>query len=188
MNTQPPSTPPLTLALAPDPEAILRQRAVALARPTDAVAVAGESLDVVEFLLGGERYAVETRWVREVLPAKELTLLPGTPAWVVGIMNVRGQVLAVLDLRKILQVPSGGISDLNKVLIWRGHGHELGVLADAIAGVRQLPLADLQPVGAAWSGLGDGRVRGVGPEHLVVLDAGAVLADPGLVVNENVGG
>lgn len=131
---------------------------------------------------------VETRWVREVLPAKELTLLPGTPAWVVGIMNVRGQVLAVLDVRKILQIPGSGISDLNKVLIWRGHGRELGVLADAIAGVRRLPLAELQPVGAAWSGLDDGRVRGVGPEHLVVLDAGAMLTDPGLMVNESVGG
>lgn len=187
MNPQPPLAP--AVAPAPDPAVILHQRAVALARPVGAVAAAADDgLDVVEFLLGGERYAVETRWVREVLPAKEITLLPGTPAWVLGIMNVRGQVLAVLDLRKILQIPGGGISDLNKVLIWRGHGREVGVLADAIAGVRHLPLAELQPAGVAGNSVGAGRVRGVGPDHLVVLDAGAALADPGLVVNENMGG
>ena len=67
-------------------------------------------------------------------------------------------------------------------------GREVGILADEIVGVRRLREVDLQPAGPALAGGAAGRVRGLGPERLVVLDAAAVLNDAGLVVNEEAGG
>ena len=171
-----------------DPAAILQARAVALAGRAATVADGGPALEVVEFQLGGEHYAVESRFVREVCPVREITPLPGTPMFVVGIVNVRGQVLTVIDLRLVLQMGARGISDLNQVVILRDAGREVGILADEIIGVRRLREVDLQPAGPALAGGAAGRVRGLGPERLVVLDAAAVLKDAGLVVNEEAGG
>jgi purine-binding chemotaxis protein CheW len=61
---------------------------------------ASARLEVVEFLLAQERYGIATRCVREVLPLVELTPLPGVPPFVLGIANVRGQIVSVLDLKR----------------------------------------------------------------------------------------
>src|SRR5258707_9878632 len=76
---------------------ILQERAKGLARERKAVDRQEEQLEVVEFLLAGERYAVESSWVREIYPLKDLTPLPGTPSFVPGIINVRGQIVSVVD-------------------------------------------------------------------------------------------
>lgn len=178
---------PLSHFTPADPAAVLQARAAALAARAVA-ADTGATLEVVEFLLGGERYGIESRCVREVCPVREITPLPGTPEFVLGIVNVRGQVLTVIDLRRVLQLGARGLSDLNQVVIVRVDGREVGILADAIAGVRRLRETELQPAGAALAGGAVGRVRGLGPERLVVLDAAAVLNDAGLVVNEAAAG
>src|SRR3712207_4651394 len=79
-------------------EEILRERARELARvPVAPGEGSGERFQTVEFVVAGEHYAVAAESVREVYPLKELTPLPCTPPWVRGILNVRGQILTVLD-------------------------------------------------------------------------------------------
>ncbi|MDA8325786.1 MAG: chemotaxis protein CheW [Nitrospiraceae bacterium] len=92
---------------APDPgekKNILRKRALALAKEPEAPD-SGEHIDVLEFLLARERYAVESSYVREVWPLKDLTPVPCTPPFVLGIIGVRGRILSVLDLKKFLNLP-----------------------------------------------------------------------------------
>ena len=96
-------------------QALLQQRARALAKPADqpvhgADALGADALEVLEFALAQERYAVETRHVREVLALRQLTPLPCTPSFVLGIVNVRGHMVPVLDLKEFLGLPQGGIS------------------------------------------------------------------------------
>ena len=79
---------------------ILKARAKALALEPEREKRKGEYLEVVEFLLAYETYAIETAYVREVYPLKELTVLPCTPPFVLGIINVRGQILSVIDIKK----------------------------------------------------------------------------------------
>ena len=78
---------------------ILKARARALARESGAGTVV-QTIEVIEFLLAYERYAMELDHVREVFPLKEITPLPGTPPFVLGIINVRGQIVSVVDLKK----------------------------------------------------------------------------------------
>ena len=96
--------------------AVLKARAEALARESDEGASARELLEVVSFLLGQEKYGVETRYVREVCPMNELTPLPGTPPFVLGVVNVRGQVLSVIDIGKLFDLPQRGVGDLDRII------------------------------------------------------------------------
>ena len=105
---------------------------------------------MLEFSLAYERYALETAFVREVYPLKEFTPLPCTPPFVLGIISVRGQILAVIDLKRFFNLPEKGLSDLNKVIILRRGGLEVGLLADAVSGVQAIPGLRSRPPCPPW--------------------------------------
>lgn len=168
-----------------DQKRILKARAQALAR--EPVANGTEAMiEVVEFSLATERYGIETGSVREVLPFKELTPVPGTPAFFVGIVNVRGRMIAVVDLKKFFGLPASGLHDLHKVIILHSAEMDLGILADDVAGVRSVPVSQLQPALPTLSGIGQEYLRGVTGERLVVLDAARILSDPKIIVHEEI--
>ena len=165
---------------------ILLARAQALARTPERTAVAGASLEVLEFRLAQERYALEDRWVQEVCPFKELTPLPCTPPFVLGIVNVRGRILPVLDLKKFFDLPEQGLTDLHRLILVRGNDLELGLLADVIVGVRSIPVDSLQPSLPTLTGIRSDYLKGVTAERLVVLDLARILADPKIIVQQEV--
>lgn len=173
-------------ALTPSPEekrSILKARARELAQETGEEGAAGESAEVVEILLAGERYAVESGYVREVYPLREITGLPGTPPFVLGVTNVRGRVVAVNDLRRFFGLPETRLTENGKLVILRHDRMELGVLADAVLGARPLPLAELQPPPA---GGGAEYLRGVTGDRTALLDAERILTDERIVIDEEV--
>jgi len=165
---------------------ILLARAQALARTPERAPAAGASLEVLEFRLAQERYALEDRWVQEVCPFKELTPLPCTPPFVLGIVNVRGRILPVLDLKKFFDLPEQGLTDLHRLILVRGNDLELGLLADVIVGVRSIPVDSLQPSLPTLTGIRSDYLKGVTAERLVVLDLARILADPKIIVHEEV--
>ena len=173
-------------AVAPDAAQILLARARALARLPDDAPSAETMLDVLEFRLAQERYAIETRYVREVYPLKDLTPLPCTPLFVLGIVNVRGRILPVLDLKRFFELPEQGLTDLHRIILLEGNDLELGLLADATVGVRSIPVESLQPSLPTLTGIRGEYLKGVTAEHLVVLDVARILADPNIIVHEEV--
>lgn len=167
---------------------VLRARARALAREPQTQGPALGRIEVVDFLLAEERYGIESTWVREVYPLRDLTPLPCTPSFVLGIINVRGQILAVIDVRRFFDLPLKGLTDLNKVIILRGEQMQVGILADRIFGVRSVPLDELQPPLPTHTGVRADYLKGVTSDRLAVLDAGRILDDERLVVHEEVQG
>ena len=141
---------------------------------------------MVEFRLAKERYALESRWVQEVCPLKELTPLPCTPPFVLGIVNVRGRILPVLDLKNFFDLPEQGLTDLRRLILVRGDDLELGLLADDIVGVRSLPMDSLQLSLPTLTGIRSDYLKGVTAERLVVLDLARILADPKIIVHDEV--
>lgn len=166
---------------------ILRERALALARPPSNGAVAQDNrLELLEFRLASERYAVESRFVQEVHPLRDLTPLPGTPPFVPGIVNVRGQILPVYDLKKFFDLPEPGLTDLHRVLHVRGHGMELGFLADIIVSVRVIAADSLQASLPTLTGIRADYLKGITDDRIVVLDLDRILSDPKIVVHDEV--
>ncbi len=116
---------------APSPEdrkRILKERAEILARET-AKKAEGDSIEVVEFLLANEHYGIESHFIREVYPLKDYTPLPDVPPFVLGLLNVRGRIISVVDIKKFFDMPEKGLSDLNKVIIINNDKMKFGILA-----------------------------------------------------------
>ncbi len=177
----------LERGLAPPPKEkrrILKERAKALAREPEPETAAGESLEVVEFILAYERYGIESYYVREAYPLTEITPVPCTPPFVLGIINVRGQILSVVDLKKFFDLPEKGLTNLNKVIIVHNENMEFGILADVILGVRSIPLNKIQPSLPTLTGIRADYLKGVTKERLVVLDMAKILSDKKIIVHE----
>jgi purine-binding chemotaxis protein CheW len=164
---------------------ILKKRARALAREPSP-GEAAERIEVLEFLLTYETYGIEMSYVRETRPLRDLTPLPCTPPFVLGLVNVRGQILSVIDLRKFFDLPERGLTDLNKVIVLQDGGMEFGILADVVLGVRSVPLGELLPSLPTLTGLRGEYLFGVTRERTTILDGKKLLGDRRLVVHEEV--
>jgi purine-binding chemotaxis protein CheW len=179
----------LAQGLAPAPEErkrILKQRATILAREQHVDQVVQVRLEVIEFLLAYERYAIETSWVREVYPLKEITALPGAPSFVLGIINVRGRIVSIVDLKKFFDLPSRGLTDFNKVIIIGDGNIEFGLLADAVPGVRQIVGEEIQAPLPTQTGVRAEYVQGLTADRLVILNVAKILADPAIKVCQTI--
>ena len=166
---------------------VLRARAMKLARESESEQTVEESMEIVEFLLARERYGIESFYVREIYPLKELTPVPCTPPFVLGIINVRGQILSVIDIKKFFDLPQRGLTSVNKVIILHNDKMEFGILADVILGVRSITVSQIQPSLPTLTGIREQYLKGVTKEQMVILDAGKLLSDKKIVVHEEMG-
>jgi len=170
---------------APSPEerqAILRARARALSWEERKDVGPKEFLEIIQFRLAGETYGIASAFVREVYPLKDITPLPGTPPFVLGIINVRGQILSVVDLKVFFNLPQKGLGDLNKVIILCNDRMEFGILADAILATYPVLLDAIQPAPLAVAGIGLEYLKGVTGEGVIILDASGILDDEKIIV------
>ena len=171
---------------------LLQARAAKLAQPL-AQYEDGEMMEVVEFVLAGETYAMESFHVREVHALKQWTPVPCAPPFVLGIINVRGQILTVLDIRRFFDLPTKELGDDSRVIIARGakgENREMGILADEVLGVRRLSRETIGPSPAAQVAR-EQYLQGVsnqsGSGWLAILDVAKILDDERIVVREEVG-
>ena len=184
-NSEIAMTKPIAVALEKK-KTILQSRAKKLSQEIESKGTVEEYFEVLEFLLAQETYAIETNFVREVYPMTELTPLPCTPVFVFGLINVRGQILTVIDMKKFFDLPERGITNLNKVIVVRKDAMELGILTDEIIGIRNLPLNELQPPLSTMTGIHAEYLKGVTGERLIVLDMERFLTDKKLIVQEEI--
>lgn len=164
---------------------ILRARAQALAQPPESARTTEAPLELLEFHLARERYALETHYVRGVHSLKNLTPLPSTPPFILGIVNVRGRIVPVFDIRKFFGLPENGLTDLHRIVLVGGNDLEIGLLADIDVGVFTLEAGSVQPPPPTFTGIGAPYLKGITAERLVVLDVGRILMDPGILVHQD---
>jgi purine-binding chemotaxis protein CheW len=165
---------------------IYRARAEQLAREPEQHGAEEQQIDIVEFILSGEQYAIESAHVSGVHSLKELTQLPCTPPFVLGVVNMRGKILSVVDLRVFFELPRGVLSDLNMLIVLQNDTMKFAILADVIVGTRRIPRMSLLTTLPTLTGIRTEYLLGITPERLVVLDGGTLLADSSMVVHEEV--
>ena len=145
-----------------------------------------ELMEVLEFGVGDATYAFETSLISEAYPASDLAPVPGAPGFVLGIVSVRGTIVSVLDLRVLLGLAEPGDTTPGTIIVLRSESMEYSLAADVIHGVRELPCEQIERSLAALAGIREEFVVGVTPERVLVLDAAAMLADPTLIVRQDV--
>jgi purine-binding chemotaxis protein CheW len=165
---------------------LLKKRAQALALQENDETGQQECIEIIVFRLAYETYGIETAFVREVYPLKDMTTLPGTPSFVMGIINVRGQIVSVVDLKKFFNLPEKGLGELNKVIIMCNERMEFGILADVVEGTQSVALKEIMAAPPSVIGIGKKYLKGVTKEHIVLLEAESILNDENIIVNEKV--
>jgi purine-binding chemotaxis protein CheW len=164
--------------------AVLKARAQALAVEKKDEKAQKEWIEIVVFRLASETYGIESSFIREVYPLKDYTQLPGTPPYVLGIVNVRGQIVSIIDLKKLFNLPEKGLGELNKVIIIHNERMEFGILADVVEGTQSVALEDILAAPPAFTGIGEKYLKGITKEHIIILEAENILNDEKIIVNE----
>jgi len=160
---------------------ILKERARALAKEEKVISGKG-FLNVVEFILAGETFAIELKYASEVYPLKDFTSLPGIPPFIRGITNVRGKIISIVDLKDFFEIPDQGGTDSEHLIILQSKDMEFGILADEILGIKTIPMDCVQPSLPTLTGIRGEYLKGVTGERLVILDGKKILLDEKIIV------
>jgi purine-binding chemotaxis protein CheW len=166
-------------------KAILEERARALAKVTRSET--GETMQLVVFSLANETYGIATDYVREVQPLRDISPVPCTPSFVVGIINIRGAIYSVIDIREFFGVPKQELTELTKVILVNTGELEVGLLADDVMGARSVPLAEIKPPLATRAGAKEEYIQGVTKDMLIILNLESLLRDERIIVQDEVG-
>jgi purine-binding chemotaxis protein CheW len=165
-------------------ERILRERALTLAKAVSSgqTLPAGEEIDVLAFQAAGERYAFEAAHVSQVLPMSSITPIPGVPKFVVGIVAAQGEVLAVIDLRVLLDLPLAKLAEPKSIVVLKGATMEFGILAEEILGTGRYPAAALTQGPPELTNNDALYLKGITPDRTAILNAEQLLSESSPVI------
>ena len=111
----------------------------------DTAPAPGPELHLLTFMLEREEFGVPVTQVREVIRVSDITRVPQAPAHVRGVANLRGRILAVVELRSRLGLPPAELTPRSRVVVVEVRGRVLGLLVDAVRQVTKVPEASVVP-------------------------------------------
>jgi purine-binding chemotaxis protein CheW len=164
-----------SVPFTPEKLALLKARALEIAKAPEATESSLLQLEVTEFRFGKEMYAFVSTSVREVYSPKGITPLPCTPPSIVGIINVRGRILPVIDIKPLFGQPSPPRRILKTVIIIHAEEMEVGLLADTIVGVRAIPTTAIHPPLSTLAESQSRYLHGITNDGTLILDAALLL-------------
>jgi purine-binding chemotaxis protein CheW len=115
----------------------------------------------------------------------QVTPVPGMPDHVVGIIALEGEILSVLDLRTLLELPLSRLAEPAAIIVLRSDAMAFGVLAEGIVGIARYPASSLQHDMPTLADPDKTYLLGIAPGRTALLDAARLLADPRLVVDND---
>jgi purine-binding chemotaxis protein CheW len=124
------------------------------------VASEEQSEDFLIFRLRHERFGIPTRMAREVLRIPKLVKVPRLDACILGIINLRGQIVAVTDLRPLLGLPGGEIPANGQLVVTEAGGISTALLVDRVEGISCFPVASIEPLTEGLGGFPRETVSG----------------------------
>jgi purine-binding chemotaxis protein CheW len=102
-------------------------------------------LELLAFRLGGEEYAVMVDDVREVLKLRDLTSIPNTPEYILGVMSLRGTMLTVIDLGRRLGLAPGVRDERARIVVVGTDEEDVGLMVDRVTGVLKIMPEGIKP-------------------------------------------
>ena len=165
---------------------LLNERAVAMAIEPEQQRDRSTLLEMIEFKLASENYGIESSFVREVFSLTDFTQLPGVPSFVLGIVNVHGQILPVLNLKVFFNLQETGLGEFNKVIIVCNDQIEFGIVVDEIKGTKMIYAEELLPVPPGVKGIAEKYLKGLTKDRLIIISADILLSDKKIIVYEEV--
>ncbi len=134
----------------------------------------------VVFELCNRNYCIGIEKVVEIIRLEPVTELPETPDFIEGIINLRGNVVVVMDLCKKFNMPQAEVSNASRIIIVESKGRKLGFIVDSVSEVLQIAQSDIKPPPAVISESGNKAIKAialVNDKLITVLDIEELLHD-----------
>lgn len=134
----------------------------------------------VTFHLEDEKYGVPVEQVKEVLRYTEITPVPGAPDYVLGIINLRGNVVTVLDTRKRFALQAFEITDATRIVIIEVDNQVIGILVDSVSEVMRLNSEEIETAPNVGNDESSRYIQGVASRNgnlLILVDINKLLTD-----------
>ena len=135
----------------------------------------------VTFQLEDETYGIDVMQIREVLRSQEISPVPGAPSYVLGIINLRGNVVAIIDTRSQFGLPSREeVDDASRILILEAGDYVVGFLVDSVSEVAELQNDQIESAPDTGSGDASRFISGLYNRKeglLILVDASKLLSD-----------
>ncbi len=144
-------------------------------RKREKVELTGDEEQIVSFRLGKETFGVRVSQVREIGKVHDITKIPKMPAFIEGVLNLRGQITTVIDLKKRFNISSdgnGSITAASRIIIAEIGDTQIGIIVDAVEDVMRVPRASISPPPTTLTvGTEAGFLTGICklPDRLVML-------------------
>ncbi|MGB9553112.1 MAG: chemotaxis protein CheW [Candidatus Caldatribacteriaceae bacterium] len=138
-----------------------------------------QELQLVAFQLGEESYGVDIAQVQEIIRMQPVTRVPGAPTFVEGVINLRGRVIPVLDLRKRFNLPARQDTKDTRIVVVEVPPHTVGMIVDAVDEVLRISEDKVEPPSPFIASIDTEYLRGVGKlegKLLILLDLSKVLS------------
>ena len=140
--------------------------------------------EFLSFRLGAEEYAIDILQVREIRAHERATRMPNSPGFVKGVINLRGTIVPIVDLRSKFGFPDE-TGESTVTIILSIAERAVGVVVDAVSDVVALAREQVKPAPELKSVIEDGFIRGIAPvdgRMLIVLDIQRLMASPGMAL------
>jgi purine-binding chemotaxis protein CheW len=122
------------------------------------------TVDVVEFVLGGERYALDIQLAREIVEMIPITPIPRAPPYISGVINLRGEITNIMNLNTLLGLPNQEVRDNQKIIVLvpdAASGSNVGIIVDEVTSVLQVAETDIEHLGEGLSSEVSSFVKGI---------------------------
>jgi len=146
-------------------------------------AAAGRSADEIQlvvFELGEERYGLDIATVYEIIRHQPITAVPQAPAFVEGVINLRGRIIPVVDLRDRFGMASGELTKASRIVVCEAVGTRVGLVVDGVSEVLMVPGDAIESTPDVAAGHDAGYLRGIaklGDRLIILLDLDGLFSD-----------
>ncbi|PWB72044.1 chemotaxis protein CheW [candidate division GN15 bacterium] len=144
----------------------------------DPSAAASEELQLVSFNIGSEEFGVDILKVQEINRMVEITRVPRAPHYVEGVINLRGKVIPIVDLRKRFNLQMKEYDKNTRIVVVDINGSIMGMIVDAVSEVLRLPAGTIEPPPDIVTGVNSEYIKGVAKLEsrlLIFLDLSKVI-------------
>ncbi len=138
-----------------------------------------EMLQLVSFKLGDEEFGVDIMQVQEIIRMQEITSVPNAPEFVEGVINLRGRVIPIIDLRKRFGLEEKSHDKATRIIVVKVDDLTVGLVVDEVSEVLRIPADTVEPPPPIVAGVESEYIRGVGKLEdrlLILLDLSKTLS------------
>lgn len=142
--------------------------------------IRGNEEQVVVFQLADQTYGVDIACVYEIIRMEAITRVPRAPQFVEGVINLRGRIIPVIDLRRRFGLPQNEQTRASRIIIVEMNGMTVGMVVDAVLEVLRLPADSIEPPPPVINGIDSAYLRGIalwGERLIIMLDTEKVLVE-----------